>query len=166
MYNYKFLKLTPFPNLSLNSTDGFSCGALRCPGWKRSCHKGGTPTSPPGVPFLHGHRQLPMRLMGPLCSLQPGTGTLAWCPPVEFWGVAYVPVCLPLKLEWQLEGQTQWPGLQDWKLQVLWTLERAAGRQGNWGLNGIFSWGVERGEGGNMRWLPSRVHRSLLPLIL
>ena len=66
---FKKKKADPFPNLSLNFTDGFSCGTLRHLGWKRSYHKEGTPTSPSGVPFLHGCRQLPVRLMGPLCSL-------------------------------------------------------------------------------------------------
>ena len=48
-------------------------------------------------------------------------------------------------------GQTQWPGLQDLKLQVLWTLEGAAGKQRNWELDGIFVMEVEKGEGGSMR---------------
>ena len=34
--------------------------------------------------FPNMGKQLPMRLMGPPCSPQPGIDKLIWCPPVEF----------------------------------------------------------------------------------
>ena len=118
-----------------------------------------------GVPSLYGHRWLPVRLMGPLCSPQPGTDTLSWCPPVESCEVAYLPVCRSQELEWQLLRQTQWQGLQDLRLQVLQTLEETVEKLGSWGLGGHGMVEVEKEEGRNTRWPPSRVHKNLLPQI-
>ena len=55
------------------------------------------------------------------------------------------------ELEWQLKEQTQWLGLQDLKLQVLWILEGATGIWGNWGLGRIVAQEVGKGEGGSTR---------------
>ena len=163
----KFWAFTSFPSplITKNPNYEFFLWCLKTSVWRRFCCRVGTPTPPPGVLFWHGHKQLTMRLMVPLCSLQPGTGIPAWCPQFEFWGVAYGLVCQPLELEWQLEEQTQWPGLQDLRPRVLWTLEAAAGKWGNWGLGRVIVKVVGKGEGGNTRWLPSGVHRSLLPQI-
>ena len=100
-------------------------------------------------------------------SLQPST---------QHWYTCFVPpICILRGCIWAsmspsgagvAAGQTLWPGLQDLKLQVLWTLERVVGKQRNWELSEIFLEEVGRGEGGSTMWLPSRVHRYLLPLIL
>ena len=132
-------------------------------GLKRICCKVGTPTPLLGAPSSREHKWLPMRLMGPLCSPQPSTGKLFWCLPVESWGVAYLPVCCPQELEWQLLKWTQWQGLQDLRLQVLQTLEETVGELGNWGLGRHGMVEVVKEEGRSTRWLPSRVHKNLLP---
>ena len=84
-------------------------------------------------------------------------------PPVESWEVAYLPVCCSQELEWQLLRQTQWQGLQDLRLQVLQTLEETVEKLGNWGLGRHGMVEVEKEEGRNARWPPSRVHKNLLP---
>ena len=45
----------------------------------------------------------------------------------------------------------QWQGLQDLRLQVLWTLEESVGTQGSWDLGGYVMVEVEKEEGGNAR---------------
>ena len=169
MYKVNFKILAPSPNLFLWFPKWFSCvfscGTLARPGWRRSCHKGSTPTSPQ-VYFSHmGTDSCPWGWWALFAAFNPALIHLFCAPHLNSKEIAYGLVCLPLELEWQLERQTPWPGLQDLKLQVLWTLERAVGKWRNWELSEIFLKEVGRGEGGSMMWLPSRVHRYLLPLI-
>ena len=162
-FNYP---LPPTSHSKKNIIDAcFFCDAWRCLGWKRIYCKVGTPTPLLGAPSSHECKWLPVRLMGPLCSPQPSTGKLSWCPPVESWGVACLLVCHSQELEWQLLEQTQWLGLQDLRLQVLQTLEETVGELGNWGLGGHGMVEVVKEEGGSTRWLPSRVCKNLLPQI-
>ena len=146
-----------------NFNDEFFCDAWRHPDWRKFCCRAATPTSLPGALSWYGHKQLPIRLMGPPCSLQPSIDKLTWHPPVEFWGVACQLVFLPPMLKWQLEEQTQWPGLQDLRHQVLWTPEGVYGKWENEGLGRAVMQAVGRGKGRNMRWFPSAIHRDLLP---
>ena len=91
---------------------------------------------------------------------------LLWCPPAEYKGVAYWQGSPPLKLEGQLERQTSLPGLQDWELQVLWTLEGADGRWWWMGYGRFSCEGVRLRIGRNVTLLPSEAHRNPLPLNL
>ena len=54
-------------------------------------------------------------------------------------------------LKWQLEEQTQWPGLQDLRLQILWIPEGVDGKWENEGLGRVVTQVVGRGEGRSMR---------------
>ena len=77
----KILNFNFPPHLSQRIvTDDFFCDAWRHLDWRKFCCRAGTPTPLPGALSWYGHKQLPRRLMGPPCSLQPGIDRLAWCP--------------------------------------------------------------------------------------
>ena len=68
-------------------------------------------------------------LINHLCSLNLAPINPLDAPLAECEGVACWQGSPPLKLVGQLERQTPLPGLQDQRLQVLWTPEGADGRQ-------------------------------------
>ena len=107
-----------------------SCDAWRCPGQRRFCCRAGTPTPLPGALSWYGCKQLPVRWMGPPCSPQPGIDKLAWHPPVEFWGVACWPVCLPQVLKWQLEGRCSGLAYRIWDFRSCGFLRGLVGNGG------------------------------------
>ena len=138
-----------------------------CPGWKKICCMRDTPTPPLSAPCIHVCRWWHMRLMDPLCSPQPGTSTLAWCPPAEYKGVAYWQGSPPLKL-----GVTA--GEADF---IVWStgsgttgpVDSVMGTDGRWWWMryGRFSCeGVGLRIGRNVTLLPSEAHRNPPPLNL
>ena len=123
----------------------------------------GTPTPLLGALSGYGHKQLPMRLMGPPHSPQPGIDTLTWCPLVEFWGLYVSQYVFPQCWSGSWRSRHSGPGLQDLRLQVLWIPEGVDGKWENEGLGGVMTQMVGRGEGGSKRWFPSAIHRDLPP---
>ena len=107
---------TPIPYLSPLLTDNFNDQFFL---W---CHK---TSGLKKVLLQSGHTNLtirctlltwvadssPVRLMGPLCSPQPGIGTLIWCPQLNSEGLHVSRYVSHWELKWQLEGAdtVAWP---------------------------------------------------------
>ena len=100
--NYIYYNLLKPLRTPLTLIHAFSCDAWRHQGSRKICCRGGTPTPHLGGLSSHGHKQLLVRWMGPLCSPQPSIDTLFWCPPAEFGGVTCPPAGCPQKLNWWL----------------------------------------------------------------
>ena len=95
LYTRWILRSTPLPQLvSVMIQLWVFLWHLRTSRLKKVLLQRGHTNLTPSVPFTHGHWWWPVRLMAPLCNLQPGTDILTWYPPFGFSGVAYGPVCL------------------------------------------------------------------------
>ena len=77
---WTFAPINPASHKKKIFNNEFFCDAWRHLGWRQFCCRVGTPTPLLGALSWYGHKQLPVRLMGPPCSLQPGIDKPAWHP--------------------------------------------------------------------------------------
>ena len=136
-----------------------------------TCHKRDMSKPPPSALCAHLCRSWHMRLMVPLCNLQPGSYTPFWCPPTECEGVTYWWQEPPLKLVMQLKGGPLVPKLICPQQELrLWVLPQApegpVWKQWRLGSGSIFWMEVGHGTWRTEWWLPSGAHKNPLPPIL